>query len=403
MEHDYEVLPACQGMAQPSVIVELPETAERTVLRFAAPSRREIRRLMRSSKRIADLCDTFPGLLYALATRHGPASARLNALSAIEGGAPLKTVARSLALPMWMRRLPPEAFGEIANPLPHSPSFARQIAHRMPRTASESRQWLRGVQFAAEACNEEFAIWLAAQPIFASAYDPRRSLAVLSAYAWYSGRPDTSAFKLIVVPWRPEISLETALCAAKSWFNRLRLVLQMTPGAITDPWLKAGSAGGYTFESLLDADALLEEAQAMHNCADQYAERIVRDKCRLFSVKRNGVRAATLEVGPHAREGGVLAITQLKSRHNMAVTADIWQAAYTWLGSQNGLKRLSAIAAAERPWDQPCWWSMLAPYRNTHGGSPWFDPVASHLSFAALDSELCDLARRGGVSSWLFT
>ena len=35
--------------------------------------------------------------------------------------------------------------------------------------------------------------------------------------------------------------------------------------------------------------------------------------------------------------------------------------------------------------------------------APWFDANASHLVFAGLDADLSDLARRGGVSSWLFT
>ena len=55
----------------------------------------------------------------------------------------------------------------------------------------------------------------------------------------------------------------------------------------------------------------------MQNCADQYADRLSRDKCRLFSIRRRGVRVATLEIGPHPREAGVLAISQLKARHNM--------------------------------------------------------------------------------------
>ena len=403
MEHDIQALPARQVSLRPTITMELPEPAERTVMRFAAPVRREIRRLIRSSPRVGDLCETFPGLLYALALRHGPASARLSALSAIESGAPLKSVARILGIPMWLRKLPPEAFGILSADLPQSPAFSRQIAHRLPRDPKESKAWLKAVQFAAGACGDDFAVWLAGQPIYETDFDPHRSLSVLAAYAWFSGKPQTRAAKLIVVPWRSEISLDTAMCAAKSWFNRVRLVLQMPEGAVTDPWLRPGIALGYTFEPLISSHAILDEAQAMHNCADQYAERLVREKCRLFSVRRNGLRIATLEIGPHGREGGVLAINQLKARHNMAVSGDVWQAAYSWMSGQSGLKRLPPIATPERSWDQPAWWAILAPYRNAHGGAPWFDPVASHLAFAGLDADLCELARRGGVSSWLFT
>lgn len=402
MEDQFEV-PVRATMPAPALRQELSDTSERAVLRFPAPARREIRRLMRTSPRITDLCDTFPGMLYALAVRHGPPSARLSALSSIEAGAPLRDAARTLGLPMWLRKLPPEAFAQLGGDIPQSAAFSRQVAHRLPRSAAESRTWLKCVRFANEACGEDFAVWAAAQPIHHNDFDPHRALAVLSAYAWFSLNRDTEAFKLIVVPWRPEIALDTAMCAAKSWFNRVRLVLQMPAGAVTDPWLKPGAAMGYTFEPLLNADQLLKEAAAMHNCADQYAERIIRDRCRLFSVRRNGVRIATLEVGQHARETGVLAINQLKIRHNMAAANEVWQATHAWMASQPNLRRTPPLTMPEAPWDLTAWWSLLSPYRNAHSGAPWLDPNASHLVFAGLDADLSDLARSSGVSSWLFT
>src|SRR5690606_3567297 len=160
----------------------------------------------------------------------------------------------------------------------------------------------------------DFALWLAEQPLFHDSGDPARLYPVLSAYAWYSGNLHTPAGGLIVVPWRPQLAFDTAVCAAKSWFNRMRLILLLEARALVDTWLERGSAMGYSFEPLVDATALLAEAQGMQNCADQYADRLVRDRCRLFSVRRGSTRIATLEIGPHSREAGVLAITQLKAR-----------------------------------------------------------------------------------------
>ena len=141
----------------------------------------------------------------------------------------------------------------------------------------------------------------------------------------------------------------------------------------------------------------------MQNCADQYGERIVRDKCRLFSVRRNGVRVATLEIGPHQRETGVLAINQLKARHNMAASTEIWQAAYTWMASQQALKRLPSLATSTACSIRTPGARCSQPYRDAKAGAPWLDRDASHLMFAGFDADLADLARRGGVSSWLFT
>ena len=389
------------GLRAPTAI--LTTEIEIAVQRFPLAVRREVRRLVRSSPRMADLATVFPGVLYALAARRGEDAGRQDAKALIEDGAQLKFVARALDLPMWMRRLPPDAFEDLPVQLPKSEAFGRRIATRMPSPARESAFWLTSVLFAEAAGHEDFAIWFAGQPVFNDRGDAEKMIAVVAAYAWHSSQPDTAAHKLIVVPWRPEIAFDTALCAAKSWFNRMRLVLQLPPGAVVDPWLKPGAALGYTFEPLMSHPDILTEAQAMQNCADQYGERIVRDKCRLFSVKRNGTRAATLEIGPHQREAGVLAINQLKARHNMAASTEVWQAAYTWMAGQPALKRLPALGSSDRAFDQIAWRSLLAPYRDTKAGAPWFDRDASHLMFAGFDADLADLARRGGVSSWLFT
>ena len=403
MVQEFKVLDRRSSAVRRREAVELPDALEQLASRFPSTVRREVRRLMRTSARVAEMATVFPGIVCALAARRGPSAARLNALSLIENGAQLRAVARALDMPMWLRKLPPEAFDKLAHELPCSDGFSRRIAGRLPRSNVSSAFWLQSVAFADRACHEDFAIWLANQQIFDDPGDTEKLLSVISAYAWYSAKPETEAHSLIVVPWRPEIAFDTALCAAKSWFNRMRLVLQLPSGALTDTWLKPGGALGYTFEPLMSHAEILAEAQGMQNCADQYAERLVREKCRLFSVKRNGQRIATLEVGQHQREATVLAINQLKARHNMAASAEVWQAAYSWMSSQYALKRLPPMAVNERPWDQAAWRSLMQPYRQAHSGAPWIDRDASSLLFGGLDADLCDLARRGGVSSWLFT
>jgi hypothetical protein len=141
----------------------------------------------------------------------------------------------------------------------------------------------------------------------------------------------------------------------------------------------------------------------MQNCTDQYADRLARDKCRLFSVRRRGVRIATLEIGPHARETGVLAINQLKARHNMPASAEIWQAAHTWLGTQKDLKRTATLNPPYRPLDSEGWQSLTAAYRASQYGAPWLPERLDTDTLAALDADIAALARRAGVTSWLFT
>ncbi|MGQ0457450.1 MAG: hypothetical protein ACT4OU_10350 [Hyphomicrobium sp.] len=385
---------------------EEDDGVEAALRRFAPTLRRDIRALIRATPRVADLAVVFPGLLAALALKRGGSAKRRKALALIEAGAQLKVVARALDMPMWMRRLSPDAFNlGVPALLPHSERFGRRIAARMPEPFENSGLWLASVLFAERAASEDFAAWIAQQRIFNDRGRAEEMLAVLAAYAWFSSARETEAHKLIAVPWRTEIAFDTALCAAKSWLNRIRLVLQLPPGAVTDSWLQAGVANAHSFEPLLDHGQILAEAHAMQNCADQYAERIARHRCRLFSVRRSGVRVATLEVAHHPRETTYLAIMQLKARHNMGAAPDVWQAAYAWMAAQQNLRVNSPLLSpnATLTFDQPAWRDLMAPYRAAKGGAPWLKAEADDAMFARFSADMADVARRAGVTSWLFT
>jgi hypothetical protein len=372
-----------------SVDAEADIELEALIVRFEPAVRRAVRRLVYSSYRVADLAIVFPGALYALASRRGPATQRRKALALIEQGALLKDVAR--------------AFERELGSVPSSDMFARRILNHLPRVTSESRLWLGSVLFGAKACDEYYALWLADQPIYHSSGEPQSLLGILSAYAWFSNTTGTRANELIVSPWRPEMSFDTALCAAKSWLNRIRLVLQLKPGAITDSWLEPQEVDGLSFTPLLEHAQILAEAQAMHNCADQYSERLARERCRLFSVRRKGQRVATLEVGPHPREAAMLTVTQLKARHNMPASSEVWQTAYRWLALQRDLKRQPLLIPPERLLDSEVWQELMLPYRIARRGAPWLPETLTTSAFVHLEGNLSELARRGGVSSWLFT
>src|SRR5262245_43167053 len=154
------------------VLPQLSDERESYAGRFAYPARREVRRLMRTSARLADLAIVFPGAMYALATRRGPQESREAAMALIEEGAALKSVARTLELPLWLRRLPPEAFQKAIAPVPASESFTRRVATRLPAQPNQSALWLDAVAFGNKACHEDFSLWLADQPIFSEPGKP---------------------------------------------------------------------------------------------------------------------------------------------------------------------------------------------------------------------------------------
>src|SRR5665648_512751 len=123
------------------------------------------------------------------------------ALALIEDGAALKTVARAMELPLWLRRLPPEAFQKGIAPVPATESFTRRVATRLPAAPSHSALWLDSVAFGARACHEDFALWLADQSIFSEPGKPEQMFGVLAAYAWHTRATQTRAHSLIAVSY----------------------------------------------------------------------------------------------------------------------------------------------------------------------------------------------------------
>ena len=72
-----------------------------------------------------------------------------------------------------------------------------------------------------------------------------------------------------------------------------------------------------------------------------------------------------------------------------------------------GAERAAAAAAAHSAraasWTKTSWRQLMGPYRRRTGGAPWLAEIATQAVFDAFNGEMADLARRGGVSSWLFT
>ncbi len=231
---------------------------------------------------------------------------------------------------MWLRRLPPEAFTGSIGPLPASEMFSRRIVNQLPTAAENSASGSRPCTFGAYACDEYFALWLARQPVYSESDDPARLFGLLAAYAWYSQaelsrRPMASSWCRGVQKYRsiqPYAPPKAGSTAYGSFF-------QLGPGAIIDSF---GSSPGKPKTSRSCRCSSRRRSWPgrgpCRNCADQCGPAGAAQVPAVFGAPP-GVRVATLEIDPHARETGVLAINQLKARHNMPASAEIWQAART--------------------------------------------------------------------------
>jgi hypothetical protein len=109
---------------------------------------------------------------------------------------------------------------------------------------------------------------------------------------------------------------------------------------------------GYTFNAINTREALYAEGARMHHCVRLYADRVARGTSRIFSVRRNDERIATLELICMSRAGAAtkrFELAQLKGPRNARPAADVAEAACGFLRSVN--PPATAIAGRLSPED----------------------------------------------------
>ncbi|MCP1830457.1 hypothetical protein J2R76_007157 [Bradyrhizobium sp. USDA 4532] len=119
-----------------------------------------VRALAMRHTRLADLAASFPALLFALAVpRAGIASARARAC--VIDGRSLADAAAAAGIPLWLRRLPPEAFTAPITGLPDDELFRRQIANHLPPSPKLAPIWLKIRRGGCRARHGPAAVWIA--------------------------------------------------------------------------------------------------------------------------------------------------------------------------------------------------------------------------------------------------
>jgi len=329
--------------------------------------------------RIADLAASFPALLFALAVpRRGldpaPAVAR------VIDGFGLADVALAAGVPMWLRKVPPEALTRPIVALPDGELFRRRIANHLPRSPKLAPTWLQVVADVADLAHEAAAVWVARELV----REPRRvnpaRLRLISLWLWFSGQPATYGRELIGKPWTPDMRIGPALAAAEDWRMAIALHVNLGRQPITDMWLRSGRVAGYDFLPLDSIAAIAEEADAMRNCLRTYGYNLAHNRSRLWSVRRDGARVATLRVACRYRDP-LPNIVELEGVGNTQVPRELWWAARQWLH----LHDLSQVNTGRREWgmaplDRAVWQSLWRPYWLAKRRIPEWLPITPSRS-----------------------
>jgi hypothetical protein len=349
------------------------DTIELQIRRYAGKFRRRLRRFGKTCAPYADLLFTFPAACVAVVTGHGSPWSQEEALQLVRSGAALGDVAGALGLPAWLRRLPPEAFDR---PLPTSigvrasdAEFARRIVNTLPRERQRLTSWLQWVLAARDACDDDFAVWVAANRIF----DSRRCLPIdcllpLAIFAWFSRHPELDAAKLMSGLWTPQTGAGRAANLTRRWLLAVLQDLCLEDTATPRDWTQRCHVYGFEFVPLLTSASLAEEGAAMRNCLATYSANVVWGMCRLYSLRRSGLRVANLEIRPVSGTG-LPEIAKLLGPGNTHVTHEVYEAAHAWLKLQSqGASEAGSFRCAT-PTDAAFQKHVWQPYSSAVGGS----------------------------------
>jgi hypothetical protein len=310
--------------------------AERRLRRlnaFPPTYRKHVAGLTSCAPAVEDLADSFPGLLFALATGYGPVRRRQAAFEAVVAGLPLKAAACRLDLPFWLKRLPAEAFTHPLPALPNDDEFAAIVAGRIPASSRDAAIWFDRAIMAHRIAGRDFTLWCVREPRLLPPHTTDEDMQWLTAWAWATLNPDFRGHRMIRTGWSPEIGWKRARDEISIWRKRIDLVGALAGGPRA-PWLGNGSACGYDVVSLDTVDDYVRESGDMENCLDQYAAHLAYGRVRVFSVRKDGSPVADVEITLQPDDPSKPSISQVRGPRNRRAPPSVWQAVHVWISGQ---------------------------------------------------------------------
>lgn len=363
------------GAAAPGPIALGEEPGERRLRRIAQfhpDHRRTIREFTLGASVLEDLADSFPGLLFALATGFGQSRSRAHAFEALTSGAPLRTVSNALGLAWWLRRLPAGAFADPLAELPGDADACLRFGSLVPAETAQCTPWLKAVIEAELSGGRAYALWMARHGATLNAAFSEHRRMLLNAWVWASAHPEAVAHRLVRRPWSDDLGIKRVLEELTAWTQRLALAEWLGSGQLR-PWIEDGVAHGYRFTTLRTAADFIATAEALDNCLEQYADRLGSGTCMVARISRAGKVVACVEVAPHEVEKSMPAIVQLRGPRNRRVALEVWQAAYAWIGARPvdafSFDRLLPPAADQAEMRFELWQPYLSALASQPGGA----------------------------------
>ncbi len=365
---------------------EKQQAIERQIRRFDRSVQRRLRKLAGLSPRLGDLILSFPAAAFAIATDSAPPVATGEAVRRVKEGCGLRDVANPLGLPMWLKRVPPEAFNGKLSALPDGEKFAQKISGRIPENPAYATCWLNWVSFAGQAADEEFALWIAGRkpPFVRPLPIEQTPLRPLALFAWFSKTSDGQARDLIKKPWQPSMRFAKATEGMQLWLDEVaRLFKPVRPRRGPGRYSRR-IEGGLRMVALRTGPQLREEGRLMDHCVGTYAHLVAAGDCMIFSVREGEQRLATVEVRRHGRSGAHQ-IVQLQGHANRRPNEQVRKFAHDWVARYGATPDRGLQPADSEFVVKPAVWNALwQPYLAAKG------PVGLEASPGVLEKLLAD-------------
>ncbi len=301
---------------------------------FPQPYRKYVAGLSSCAPAVEDLADSFPALLFAMATGYSNVRRRQAAFEAIVAGHPLKVAAGCLELPLWLRRLPAQAFAQPLPTLPQDEEFTSAAVNRVPDVTRDAAVWFERLAVGQRLIGRDFALWSIREPRLLPPHTTDEDMQWLLAWGWTSVNPEFAGHTLLRTSWTPAIGWKRARDEVAIWRKRIDLVGAMA-GTPRDPWLRDGSIAGYDIVGLRAVEDFVAESGAMENCLDQYAAHLAYGRIRIFSVRKDGRPIADVEVTLKPDDAATPCISQIRGPRNRRAPPAVWQAVHAWLAGQS--------------------------------------------------------------------
>lgn len=336
---------------------------EPQIKRFEKSARKRLRKLVKSAPRFGDLLFSFPGAAYAIAIGGPAAEARARAVAAVKSGAPLAAVAEALELPLWYRRLPPEAFlGPVEAPAA-GPEFARYVVNVTPKAPAAVAPWLSAIILASRAAGPQVAAWLAKQEIWAERPDlARAATPAVAAYAWHAQNETTHGRRFMSCRWTKGMSFRGAAAEARFWLERSVLHFCAEDPVASGSWTRPQRVSGFVIAPLTTAAELELEGKRMRNCIATYDHFMERGGCLLFAVRRGQQSVGSLELRPCPAKPGAARVAQLEGPGNSPASGRVQEAVAKWLGRQGPFPLTAGGGLISRPVNAGRWAAFWEAY-----------------------------------------